>query len=133
MHNRKNTISYYGTFEDEKEDIVAFRFLHSKCYAFVSEDNKLHCTIAGVTATNKQPKDSPLYKTREQELQSIDNLDIGFTFTECGGTRSVYIYQDIEKTVIDGHLLEIASACIIEKTTKKLSNNIEEVEIYETA
>ena len=62
----------------------------------------------------------------------IDNLDIGFTFTECGGTRSIYLYQDIEKTDIDGHLLEIASSCIIEKTTKKLSNNIEEVEIYET-
>ena len=132
VHNRKNTISYYGTFEDEKEDIIAFRFLHSKCYAFVTKDNKLHCTIAGVTATNKQPKDSPLYKTREQELQSIDNLDIGFTFTECGGTRSVYLYQAIEKSDIDGHILEIASACIIEKTTKKLSNNIEEVEIYET-
>lgn len=45
----------YNQFEEEKEDILRFRFLHSKCYAYETKEKdgiELHVTIAGVTKNN---------------------------------------------------------------------------------
>lgn len=105
---------YYNTFEDENENINAFRFLHAKCYAYEVE-GKLKCTIAGVTAKNKART-----MTREEELGGIDNLQTGFEFVECGGTRCIYTEDVPRVEYIEGHKVEIASACIIMPTTKTL-------------
>lgn len=112
---------YYDQFDLENEDIVSFRFLHSKCYAYEIRKNdiiELKITIAGVPENESASSDF----TREEELGSIDNLSPGFVFTRCGGTKSIYtnarpfLYQH------EGHVLECAGSCIISKTTKTLQS-----------
>lgn len=106
---------YYHHFDDEKEEIIKFRTLHSKCYAYVTKDKQLHCTVAGV-----QQKSGNV--TREMELKDIDNLTGGFTFKKCGGTRVIYVEQN-EQT---------ESCAIIAKTTKTLNNLIDkDYDIYD--
>ena len=39
----------------------------------------------------------------------------------CGGTKSKYIHNNITTNVINGHITEYASSCIITETTKELS------------
>ena len=128
--NRDGDVSYYGVLESEK-DLKKFRFLHAKCYAYVDMNDKLSCTIAGVTANNKKLKDDPNYMTREQELGDIDNLTDGMTFVECGGSNSKYVDREPEIITIEGHTTEVASACIIRKTTKKIGGTVEGFNIYE--
>lgn len=106
-------IVVYHQFEDEKEDINKFRFLHAKCYAY-EVSGKLHCTIAGVR--DRKGKD-----TREKELGNINNLSNGFVFTRMGGTKALYTEQP--PSILDGD--EVASACIITPTTKTLKNELE--------
>lgn len=130
VKNRKGSISYYGTFEDE-EPFKKFRFLHAKCYAWTGYDDVLHCTIAGVTADNRKLETDPDYMTREMELKDIEELKDGMTFVECGGTNSVYVDREPGKIWIDGHLTEVASACIIRNTTKTLGGTVEGFNIYE--
>lgn len=115
--NKNDEISYYGTFEDEKDNIKVFRFLHSKCYAFIDNENKLHCTIAGVSKVDKVTG-----ITSSEELKTIDNLTQGFTFIHCGGTCSTYITDIPHIEEIDGHITELASACIIKPIEKHLNS-----------
>lgn len=103
----------YNAFTDEGEDITEFRFLHSKCYAYVTSDGKLHCTIAGVKAYDKETK-----TYREDELGSIDELKDGKIFTKCGGTTAKYISHEIDNTTYGQ---EWAGGCIIGRTTKTLT------------
>ena len=128
--NRSGDMSYYGVMESES-DLKKFKFLHAKCYAFVDLNDKLSCTIAGVTADNKKLPTDPDYMTREQELGDIDNLRDGMTFKECGGTNSLYTDHEPDILNINGHLTEVASACIIRKTTKKIGGTVEGFNIYE--
>lgn len=130
VQNLKGEMSYYGTFEYE-DHCKAFRFLHSKCYALVTDDDELKVTIAGVTKDNKQPKDHPDYITSAQELGSIDKLEDGFEFRQCGGTKSKYVESPINAALINGHDIIYASACIITTTTKKLGGTVEGMEWYE--
>ena len=125
VKNVKGGVSYYGTFEDEKDNIKEFKFLHAKCYAYVN-DSGLHCTIAGVTAKNKVTG-----ITKEEELQDIDNLRTGFTFKECGGTRALYTYNDINTYVYNDCNIPYADGCIILPVEKTLSCNIESIPIID--
>lgn len=129
VKNRNNTISYYGTFEDEKDDIVEFRTLHSKCYAFNDADNNMHVTIAGVTKSNKKQGDERV--TIADELQVLENLREGFQFNECGGTRSVYYSHPASVINYNGHKIEYSSGVIITPTTKTISEYREVVELYD--
>lgn len=130
VENRKGKMSYYGVFEME-EDPKSFRFLHAKCYAYTTYDDVLHCIIAGVTANNKKLKDDPEYMTREDELGSVDALEDGFTFEQCGGTTSLYLDNDIEYVDIDNHVVECAGACIIRQTSKQIGGTVDGFNIYE--
>ena len=113
---------YYHSFEKENEKITQFKFLHAKCYAYITDDNKLHCTIAGVTARKGKT-------TREKELGAIENLTDGKVFVACGGTKAKYV-EDVP--YIDENGNEVASACIITPTEKTLSSKIEyQLEQYE--
>lgn len=127
--NRKGGVSYFKTFEDEKEDIKEFRALHSKCYAFIDGKGKLNVTIAGVSKKGRNNK------TIAKELGSIDNLKDGFTFYHCGSTKSKYLVSDCTIESIDGHLTEYADSCIITNNVKTLSydsiKEYEEIEVYE--
>lgn len=128
--NIKGGMSYYGVLEHEPH-CKSFRALHSKCYGYTDDNDKLHITVAGVTRDNRLPKDDPRYMTREQELGSLDNLEDGFIFKECGGTRSVYVDYPPTETIIEGHPVEYASACIILNTTKELGGTVDGFDIME--
>lgn len=107
----------YDEFCDEEENITDFRFLHSKCYGYMC-DNKLHLTIAGVSAY----EDSTRQYSREEELGTLDNLEEGKIFTRCGGTKSKYVNTNPFLYEYNGEIIECASACIITKTHKELHN-----------
>ena len=100
---------YFNYFDDENENIVAFRALHAKCYGYITDDGQLHLTVAGVP---RKTGDT----TREQELNNLDNLSNGFVFRENGGTRAEYymhpltMYGDIPT----------AGGCAILDTTKEI-------------
>lgn len=123
--NRKGELSYFDTFEDEKDNICQFRTLHSKCYAFVDDKDKLHVTIAGVSKVGHDRT-----TTNATELGVIDNLSDGFTFVECGGTISKYVSYPITYETINGHLTEYADGIIIENSTKKISELYDNLTIY---
>ena len=114
----------YDSFDDEMENITSFRFLHAKCYAYIEDGEKLKCVIAGVTAFS----DSTQTFSREDELGGIDNLEKGFIFEKCGGTRSIYTENAMCDITINGYEVEQGAACIITDTTKKLND---EITIYE--
>ena len=110
---------YYNqfTFEEFSEE---FRFLHAKCYAYVSRET-LKCVIAGVSAY----EDSTRQYSREDELGEIDNLKDGFVFRRCGGVTVKYDdTSQIRTYTYMGEELEVATACIIEKGEKTLSNEM---------
>lgn len=117
----------YDSFDDEEEEITAFRFLHSKCYGYeVREDNNtaLKLTIAGVTAFYREDLEKPVKerRTREDELGSLDNLKSGFVFKHCGGTSISYPPRvGISKLNINGHITEVGSCAIIKEVTKTLN------------
>lgn len=113
----------YDSFDDEDEDIVAFRFLHAKCYAYEYRENgeiKLKCVIAGVT----EFEDNTHEYTREMELGTIDDLTDGKVFERCGGTKAAYIETPAAVAIVNGHKTEIGSACVITDTTKTLHNEL---------
>lgn len=124
---------YFNQFEDEKENIIKFRFLHAKCYAYVTDDNNLHCTIAGVPERSKDT-------TRVKELGSIDDLITGKVFNKCGGTTTLYpkSWERVDPRIIEveGHRIETSAYAIIEESTKTLKCNInheEELFFWEAA
>lgn len=102
---------YFNYFDDEKEDIVSFRALHSKCYGFITSDDKMTITVAGV------PRETNGIK-REDELQTLDNLKDGFVFRDNGGTRAVYFCHPVR----DYMGIETAGGCVIMDTHKELSD-----------
>lgn len=75
IENSKGEQVYYDVFEDEPE-ILAFRGLHSKCYAVIEktdEGAELAATIAGVpkrTIIGMNGED-PIYLSREEELAGV--------------------------------------------------------------
>ena len=116
------TIVNYNAFTDEGEDITDFKFLHSKCYAYITSDGKLHCTIAGVKEYDAETK-----TFREDELGSLDELKDGKIFTKCGGT--IATYTPPVGMVYDYYGNETGGGCIISRTTKTLTEeNWAEVE-----
>lgn len=105
----------YNSFDDERENLKKFRFLHSKCYATEDEKGKLSVTIAGVTKDNGRHGDDVV--TNADELGNIDNLTDGFIFDICGGTKAKYVAYGIG--TYNGN--ETAGGCIISHTTKTMS------------
>lgn len=108
----------YDAFDLEDEDIVAFRFLHAKAYAYETADGELHATIAGVAH-----RDAKGF-TREQELGSIDNLQNGMCFRRCGSTTVTYLEHEPHEIDVDGHRIEAAAAAILLPTTKTIKDNL---------
>lgn len=110
--------------------IRAFRSLHAKCYAVeeLNEDTGeyvLKVTIAGIPKKSiKWIGGKPIEKTNAEELQSIDNLEDGFVFEHCGGTRCIYVEREIEEIEIRGHVTSLSSAAIIENISKEISDNM---------
>lgn len=111
---------YYDVFEPE-DDLIEFKGLHSKCYGFVTTENKFSCTIAGVPSRTLVDKinDELIYVKREDELGSLENLNDGFTFKINTGTTCKYKMFLPTIINIDGHEIETAGGGIIEKLDAK--------------
>lgn len=148
---------HYNQFCDEKENIRRFRFLHAKCYGYELKQKRntpvarckgskrrsvyysysrirvrnFKAVIAGVNAF----EDATRNFSREQELWKLDNLRDGFVFERCGGTTSKYEDKaQIDVYYWNGQPQEVATWCIIKKTTKELNNQVKMIEknvIYE--
>ena len=106
----KGEAHYMGVFESEGI-YQEFRTLGAKKYVYRYPDGPLKCTIAGV---NKKLGGPELEK-----YGGIDAFREGFTFTEAGGTES--IYNDIIGSPIiverEGHELAITSNVVIAPST----------------
>lgn len=107
--------TYFNQFDLEKEDIVEFKFLHSKCYAYKLSNGEMKVTIAGVAKHGRNGK------SRVKELGSLDNLKHGKTFIDCGGTITKYMNKKPCVLDLDGHYTEVASSAIIYNGEKTLS------------
>lgn len=113
-----NTFDLEETKEADK--IKEFKFLHAKCYCCKHNNNTLSLTVAGVKHFG-QVGQIGMIIDREHELKDINNLDEGYTFKYCGGTRSIYINLQPQILTINGHTTELASSVVIENVTKTLS------------
>lgn len=143
---------YYDHFEKE-QDIVAFKGLHSKCYAYVTDSGEFKATIAGVPARSiiGMNGDKPIYLTREEELSDItaedrlkfpdlkvdsekalNNLREGFTFYTNTGTTCQYdkymLHKDID-IMIDGHIINTFGGALISKLQEKQIKNMDMIGI----
>lgn len=119
---------YLGVPEDEAP-IRAFRGLHAKCYAMEemnSEgDYELQVVVAGIPKKSTKWVDGvPVEKTNAEELGSIDNLEDGFIFSHCGGSRAIYLERGKTIENINGHVTEYASGVIIDSIEKELSDTM---------
>lgn len=119
---------FLGAAEDEAP-IRAFRALHAKCYAMEEKTKtgkyELSVVIAGVPKSSiKWIDGKPVKRTNAEELGHIDALKDGFTFTHCGGTRTIYNEQEPEIKEIDGHVTELASSAIICDIEKEISDTM---------
>ena len=129
VKNKDGNMSYYGVFEDEKKDIVAFKFLHSKCYGYIGKDG-LKMTIAGVRQKFRDFDNTIV--TIVDELKGGKNIDdfkaldekfhSGTVFHKCGGISATYTYSEPRVINIDGHLTDCAGACILRPCTKTLND-----------
>ena len=113
-----------GLATDEPE-LTAFRGLHAKCYAVEEAGKGLQVTIAGIPkASTKWIDGKPVTMSNAEELGDIENLQDGFIFKHCGGTRTVYIEEDPHEEDINGHVTEVSSAAIIENIEKEVNNTM---------
>lgn len=122
---------YYDVFEREP-DITHFKGLHSKCYGVI-EDGRLKITVAGIPARTIIGMDGedPIYLSREEELsgdetdpvKALDHLETDFEFKVNTGTTARYSWREPEILNINGHLVDTAGGCIINKLkTKKIKD-----------
>lgn len=141
---------YYDVFEQE-EDLLAFKGLHSKCYAYVTKRNELKAVIAGVperTVIGLDQDNKPIYLLREEELAGItkdqrlsdpekqkykisdpyaalENLHDNFKFKINSGVTARYINEQPHKEVINGHEISTAGGCIIRRLDDKMVHDWE--------
>lgn len=129
---------YYDVFEAEP-DVSHFKGLHSKCYGIV-ENGRLKITIAGIparTITGMNGED-PIYLSREAELsgsvtdpvKALDNLKTNFEFKTNTGTTALYRWTEPHKEMINGHEIDTAGGCIINKLSTKAIKDVDIMNIH---
>lgn len=99
---------YMGVYEFE-ELYTQFKTLGAKKYVYRSENGKLHATIAGV---NKKKAPVELEK-----YNGIDSFKIGFTFSDAGGTESVYNDADYGYYSTENKKIYIGKNVVIRPST----------------
>lgn len=129
---------YYDVFEAEP-DVSHFKGLHSKCYGVV-ENGRLKITIAGIparTITGMNGED-PIYLSREEEMsgtvtdpvKALDKLNINFSFSVNTGTTALYRWCVPHKEIINGHEIDTAGGCIINKLSTKAIKDVDIMNIH---
>lgn len=138
---------YYDVFEEEP-DFKAIKYLHSKCYGIVNDQDELVITVAGIpsrTLIKMGRNGKPLYLTREEELAGItpkakihkpgikikdpyaalDKLDEAFIFHTNTGTSCRYTTGKPQIINIDGHEIETAGGAIIKTLENKIIHDLD--------
>lgn len=112
-------LHYMGVAECERDDIISFKTLGAKKYAYITKDGDLHITISGVS---KKYSVSEVMKEYSTGLYTspLDILESGFQFIEAGGNEIIYNDFSIESYNIDGHDLYIPSNAVIQPSTYEL-------------
>lgn len=112
---------YMGVYERE-EDMLRFKTLGSKKYAYETEDGRLHITVAGV------PK-----KAGARELAAAGGLDVfgnGFTFANVGKLETVYNDTPGSRWIrIDDHAWELGPNVYLRPISYTLGMTYEYMEL----
>lgn len=104
---------FIGRFDDEKEEIVKFKFLHAKCYLYKTQENNYSLVCAGV---RKYIRENNTITYNHTELgendKKFDNFKEGFIFDKFGGTtvkhtRNGNIIVNIQKQINENLMTEI--------------------------
>ena len=121
---------HYREFKLEHEEIVKFKFLHSKCYMYQLDNGQYKSTIAGVRKYVEKYEKNGDKKiiTAVDELKKVNKNPFrafteGMTFNICGGTKAQYIDHfklGIESEFYTYNGNETQGGCIITPTTKTL-------------
>ena len=100
--DKNNIVHYMGVAECERDDIIQFRTMGAKKYAYLTKDGKLKITISGVStkysvhevlrswAENADKEDNI------EDFSPLDILDVGYTFYKSGGNEIQYNDESIK-------------------------------------
>lgn len=133
LPDRNGTLHPIGVFEEETP-YVRFSALHAKCYAGEQVNKKtgkveLHATIAGVTESNGYAEGDERRITKEDELESLEELEDGKKFYVCGGTRAVYKSAEHD-IIVNGEPIHSLGGCAILQTTYEIGGTNDLVAMY---
>ena len=108
---------YMGVAECERNDIVSFKTLGAKKYAYVTESGELKVTTSGV---NKKKAPSELLKNASPDESVLDVYSPGFVFEDAGGNEIEYVDYSTGIIEIDGHEIYVGTCAVIRPSTYKL-------------
>ena len=118
--DKKGVTHYMGVFEEEKEFYKSFITFGAKKYAYLDNEDKLHITIAGVNK-KKGVDELNKYAVTHKLKDGIEALQLGFVFSDAGGTESVYNDSPIEHYTYKGKTFYVPTNIVIRESTYKLS------------
>lgn len=113
----KGITHYMGVAECERDDIVQFKTLGAKKYAYITRSGKVNVTTSGV---NKRKSPDELQKSVEAGESILDVYAPGFIFDEAGGNEIEYIDYSRGEIEIDGRMLYVPTCAVIRPSTYKL-------------
>lgn len=113
-------IHYMGVAECEHDDIISFKTLGAKKYAYITEDGNLHITTSGVNKKLAVPEILVNWWYSDKE-SPLDLYTPGFEFSYAGGNEIEYIDTSTGYLNIHGHPLYVGTCAIIRPSTYTLS------------
>lgn len=125
----KGEVHYMGVMEEEtKKTSKSFKTLGAKKYAYITMDDQLHITIAGVNKRKgaaelnaAAAKINARKKPGEKPIDGLSCLRETFVFRDAGGTVSQYNDDPIDDFEIDGHHIYVPSNIAIVPSTYNVS------------
>lgn len=115
----KGIVHYMGVAECERNDIISFKTLGAKKYAYITKSGELHITISGVSKKYSVDEVMEEYKNGIY-VSPLDIIENGFQFVKAGGNEIVYNDFSIESYNIDGQELYIPTNAVIQPSTYEL-------------
>ena len=108
---------YMGVAECERDDIVQFKTLGAKKYAYLTKSGELKVTTSGV---NKKKAPKELLKNKSPDESVLDVYTPGFVFEDAGGNEIEYVDYSTGNIEIDGHEVYAGTCAVIRPSTYKL-------------
>lgn len=108
---------YMGVMELDKE-VDSFKTMGAKKYAYM-KDGELHITIAGVSKS-KGAEELTAYAADNSLRDGLDAMQENFTFSDAGGTESIYNDHPIELLELDGHAVYVPTNVAIKPSSYKI-------------